>query len=276
MNSHRGLLIAGNWKMNHGPSETERFFSELARLASTALSPEEKAPLEGGSTQVALFPPAVSLDSALQRRNQVPFRVEIGAQNVHWESQGAFTGEVSGSMIRQLGVAWALVGHSERRQYFGETNATALKRTESLLKQEFHVVACIGENLEERKGNRTQEVIAEQFLNSIPTDAAPHASSKRLVIAYEPVWAIGTGLTATPEEIEASHHFLRELIEKRWGLDTAKSTLLLYGGSVTPQNLAAILACPNVDGALVGGASVKPESFFALLQVAARAASSPN
>lgn len=253
--------------MNHGPSETERFFSELARLASTALSPEEKAPLEGGSTQVALFPPAVSLDSALQRRNQVPFRVEIGAQNVHWESQGAFTGEVSGSMIRQLGVAWALVGHSERRQYFGETNATALKRTESLLKQEFHVVACIGENLEERKGNRTQEVIAEQFLNSIPTDAAPHASSKRLVIAYEPVWAIGTGRTPTEADIAAIHGTIRGRLAARFGA-SGQGMRILYGGSMKPGNAKAILALPNVDGGLVGGASLVAADFLAIARAA--------
>ncbi len=273
MNSHRGLLIAGNWKMNHGPNETGRFFSELARLVTTALSPDQKSALDSGQIQIALFPPSVSLTSALESKSQVPLKIEIGAQTVHWEMQGAFTGEISAPMVRQLGVNWALVGHSERRQYFGETNATALKRTQSLLKQEFHVIACIGENLEERKANRTQEVIAEQFLNSIPMDAGPQALSKQLIIAYEPVWAIGTGLTPTAEEIEASHRFLRELIEKRWGSNTAQSTLLLYGGSVTPQNTASILACSHVDGVLVGGASVKPESFFALLQGAAQAVS---
>ncbi len=255
--------------MNHGPSETEQFFSELARRMTTDASPKEKSAFSESSVRFCLFPPSVSLSAAIHSRSKLPFKIEIGAQTVHWENQGAFTGEISGTMVRQLGVQWALVGHSERRQYFGETNATALKRAASLLKQDFHVVACIGENLEERKANRTQEVIAEQFLNSIGNDDGAHLLSRKLILAYEPVWAIGTGLTATPTEIEEAHQFLRTLIEKRWGSATAENALLLYGGSVTPQNLATILECPNVDGALVGGASVKPESFFSLAQSAA-------
>ncbi len=254
--------------MNHGPTETERFFSELAKSVTTSLNPQERSSLSADGIQLVLFPPSVSLSSAVRSRDQISFKIEIGAQTVHWENQGAFTGEISGSMIRQVGVHWALVGHSERRQFFGETNATALKRTESLLKQDFHVVACIGENLEERKSNQTQDIISHQFLNSMGDDMGPHLLSGKLIIAYEPVWAIGTGLTPTVEEIESAHHFLRGLIEKRWGVQTAQKALLLYGGSVTPQNIKSILGCPDVDGVLVGGASVKPESFFSLLQSA--------
>ncbi len=257
--------------MNRGPRETEEFFNEFAGLVDTTFNAAEKSTLGvGGRVQAAIFPPTVSLAAALQARSSSPLRIEVGAQNIHWEAQGAFTGEISGPMVRQLGLNWALVGHSERRQYFGETNTTALKRTESLLKQGFTVIACLGETLEERQSHRTQAILSDQFLNSIGEDSGTQARSKNLIIAYEPVWAIGTGLTPTLAEIEASHEFLRDLIAKRWGTETAQSTLLLYGGSVTPQNIGAILRCTSVDGALVGGASVKPESFAALLKLAAQ------
>jgi triosephosphate isomerase len=215
----------------------------------------------------------LSLGTALTASARAGFPIAIGAQNVHWEKKGAFTGEVSGPMVLELGLKWALVGHSERRQYFNETNETARKRTESLLEQGFHVVLCVGETRAEREAGKTSEVVSRQ-LNAVLVESAKGACAYlngTLLIAYEPVWAIGTGLTATPEQAEEAHQMIRKLLWDRFGMECAGRTPILYGGSVTPENVDSLLACANIDGALVGGASVKPESFAALLAAGARA-----
>ncbi len=258
----RGVLIAGNWKMNHGLKATEEFFRALKKPSAAR-----------DSVQAALFPPMTSLAHAHSLAAKAPFPIHVGAQNVHWEKSGAFTGEISGAMLSELGISWALVGHSERRQYFGETDETARKRTESLLAQGFRVVLCVGETRAEREANRTLEVLTRQLAGAIPEAGKGAAAylDGRLVIAYEPVWAIGTGLTASPQQAEEAHQQIRKLLWDRFGMDAAGRTPVLYGGSVTPENVDSLLACPNVDGALVGGASLKPEGFMALLEAGLRA-----
>ena len=272
-NRSRGILIAGNWKMNHGAQATRDFATALGASWSTRLSDQTRAALSDPARLRALiFPPFLSLPAAQAALANLP--IAVGAQNVHWEDKGAFTGEISGEMLRELAAdggrptdtVWTLVGHSERRQYFAETDETVKKRAESHLKQGFHVVLCIGETRSEREGGETEMVIRRQLANGLPD-----AWSSRLVIAYEPVWAIGTGLTATPEQAEEAHAFTRGELSRKYGPDAASRTPILYGGSVTPENVAGLLAKPNVDGGLVGGASLKPDGFLTLLEAAGHA-----
>jgi triosephosphate isomerase (TIM) len=224
------VLIAGNWKMYKGPRET-RTFCEAFR-----------AP---GGVEAVLCPPFVSLQAALESDHAV------FAQNVHWADEGAFTGEISAPMLLELGVQGAIVGHSERRQYFGETDETVRLRTQHALEAGLCVIACVGESEEERERGETEAVLRRQV--SVLTH------HDNLVIAYEPVWAIGTGKTATPEQAQAAHELIKGLLD----------VPVLYGGSVKPDNAAELLSQGHVDGALVGGASLEVESFTAICQAAA-------
>lgn len=262
----RPLVIAGNWKMNLGPREAKQFFVELRTRW-----PESNLEKGKDGLETVLFVPDLSLASSQQTAAGLP--IEIGAQNAHWEEQGAFTGETSGKMLRECGVTHVLVGHSERRQFFGETDETVRKRTESLLDQGFQVMVCIGESQQERESGQTQQVLQKQLEGVFcPNGRATSAltvdlpAGKRSVsVAYEPVWAIGTGLTATPAQAEEAHHFIRTWISKTLSPQAAEGTPLLYGGSVKPDNIDELLSCENIDGALVGGASLKPESFLSLI-----------
>lgn len=256
----RALWVAGNWKMNGTRAETQTFFDAL----KTSF-PKSDLP---AALHTAIFVSPLSIDRALTVRGDLP--VEIGLQNVHFETKGAFTGEISGPMALEAGIKLALVGHSERRQYFGETDATAKRRTESLLAQGFTVIHCIGETKTERLENQTETVLARQIDDGLPTEY-----SDRLIIAYEPVWAIGTGLTATPEQAEEAHAFIRTRLATRYNRDAAEKLPILYGGSVTPDVFPALLALPNVDGGLVGGASLKAESFRQLIQQGLEVTRSP-
>jgi len=267
----RGILIAGNWKMNCTQAETESFFSALhfqAPLLALA-----QGYFKSCTLRATLFPPMLSLSKASDLAAKTIFPLEIGAQNIHWDKRGAFTGEISGPMALEAGIKWALVGHSERRQYFNETDETSRKRTESLLDQGFHVILCVGETRAEREGGRTAEIVTRQ-LNAVLKEAGKAASTYlngTLIIAYEPVWAIGTGLNATPDQAEEAHRLIRELLHDRFGSECATRTPIIYGGSVTTENMESLLACANVDGALIGGASLKPESYAQLLAAGARA-----
>jgi triosephosphate isomerase len=270
----RGVLIAGNWKMNLGVAETSAFFGAVADLCrKTPLDQATRSGLKSGALGALVFPPMLSLARAHELASAAPFTCEAGAQNVHWEKKGAFTGEISGPMLSELGVRWALVGHSERRQYFGETDETVRKRTESLLEQGLQVMMCLGETRSEREAGQTEAVITRQLAGALPASGKGAAAylDGRLVIAYEPVWAIGTGLTATPAQAQEAHALLRGLLSARFGAEAAENTPLLYGGSVTPENADSLLACADVDGALVGGASLKPEGFLQLLAAGGRA-----
>lgn len=257
MSKPRGVLIAGNWKMNHGQAETEAFFASLGTLPKTA------------GLEAALFPPATSLGIAVARASGKG--VHIGAQNLHWERSGAFTGELSPALLLEIGVRHALVAHSERRQYFGETDESARRRVEGAILNGIRPILCVGETRAEREAGQTASVLLRQLRGALPDASAGAFLDGRLIIAYEPVWAIGTGLTATPEQAEEAHQIIRKDLWDRFGLEAAGKTLVLYGGSVTPQNVASLLACANIDGALVGGASLKPDSFRALVAAGAEA-----
>jgi triosephosphate isomerase (TIM) len=229
------VLIAGNWKMHKRPGETADF---CARLRASSDPPP--------GVQVVVCPPFTSL------REAVESGLTTYAQNVHWEPEGAFTGEVSAEMLLDLGVSGAIVGHSERRQHFGETDETTARRAERALDSGLRVIACVGELEDERERGETEDVLRRQV-----TVLPEH---ERLVVAYEPVWAIGTGKTATPEMAREAHAFIKHLLEAP----------VLYGGSVKPENAEELLAQPAVDGALVGGASLEVESFTAICAAAAR------
>ncbi len=223
------MLIAGNWKMFKGPRETEEFVR--------AFSPPD-------GVEAVIAPPFTSL------REAVAGGTTVFAQNVHWADEGPYTGEVSAAFLKELGVAGAIVGHSERRQYFGETDETTAKRADQAFAWGLRVIACVGETEAQREADETEDVLRRQVA-ALP----PHPD---LVVAYEPVWAIGTGKTATPELAQEAHAFIKTLIDAP----------VLYGGSVKPENAAELLSQPDVDGALVGGASLDPESFTAICRAA--------
>jgi triosephosphate isomerase len=233
------MFIAGNWKMYKGPAETAEFCHELKRHL-----PE----LDG--LDVAVCPPFTSLAVAVQILAGTD--IAVAAQNVHWEAEGAFTGEVSAPMLRELGVYGAIVGHSERRQLFGETDETTARRARAALDAGLSVIACVGETEAEREAGETESVLRRQV--------SVLEAEDNLVVAYEPVWAIGTGKTATPEMAQEAHALIKSLLD----------VPVLYGGSVKPENAAEILAQPAVDGALVGGASLDVESFAAICLSAIR------
>ena len=231
------MLVAGNWKMFKGPSEAGTFCRALREA-------------DLGDVDVAVCPPYVSLADAVQ----VLAGTEIGvfAQNCHWADEGAFTGEVSPAMLRELGVYGTIVGHSERRQLFGETDESVARRVRAALDAGLNVIACVGETDEERETGRTNDVLERQLSVLEPDDG--------LVIAYEPVWAIGTGKTATPELAQEAHAFVKSQIDLP----------VLYGGSVKPDNAKRLAEQPDVDGFLVGGASLDVGSFAAICQAASR------
>ena len=236
-------VIAGNWKMHLGPTDTRAFFE---RLSLEHVDAEH---------QLVVFPPAISIPAALASRGP---RVEIGVQNIHWEDAGAFTGEISAPIAADAGATFALVGHSERRHVFGETDDEVRMKVEAALRAGLTPVVCVGETLEERRAGRVDEVIARQLGAVLPVLGQ---SGARFLVAYEPVWAIGTGETATPADASAAHATLRDCLEDAAGVVGAERVAILYGGSVKPGNAAELLAAPDVDGVLVGGASLDPEDF---------------
>ena len=241
-------VIAGNWKMHHGPADTRAFFEAFSLEAI----PEEH--------EILIFPPAISVGAALEASAELG-RIEIGVQNIHWADEGAFTGETSARMVRQAGARFVLVGHSERRHVFGETDDQVRKKVEAAVRQELVPVVCVGETLEERREGRVDEVIARQLGAVLPVLAQ---DGVRFLVAYEPVWAIGTGETATPEDASDAHGTLRECLEDGVGVGGARSVPILYGGSVKPDNAAELLSAAEVDGVLVGGASLDAASFAAI------------
>jgi triosephosphate isomerase len=238
-------VIAGNWKMHMAPAETRAFFADLS--------------LEGvaASHELVLFPPVVSLAAAAEAPRRDP-RIALGVQNIHWEERGAFTGETSAVMAAAAGASYCLIGHSERRHVFGETDQEVALKITAARAAGLVPVVCVGETLEERKAERVEEVILRQLDAAIPPLGG---NGGRCLIAYEPVWAIGTGETATPEDASAAHATLRGRLENAWGGEAAASVPLLYGGSVNPANAAELLQASDVDGVLVGGASLEPGSF---------------
>jgi triosephosphate isomerase (TIM) len=242
--------MAGNWKMYKTPAETIDFFERFRGLVEQATHCE-----------IAIFPPFTSLAPAVELARGT--RIRIGAQNIGWAKEGAFTGEVSGRMIGAVGATHALVGHSERRQYFCESDDTVLKRTHAALEHGLTPIVCVGELLEEREAGRTEEVLSSQFAKGIA--GLTPAQFEKIVIAYEPVWAIGTGKTATPEIAAEAHRAIRAQVRLKFGADAAAAVRILYGGSVKPDNVRALMGQPEIDGALVGGASLDASSFASIV-----------
>lgn len=251
----RGVLLAGNWKMNHLQKDTIAFLDAMV----PALQASKKT-----NAQMRLYIPALSLEVAAKKTKTDSLPIQIGSQNTHFEKSGAFTGEISAPMLKEIGIDQTLVGHSERRQHFGETNETVLKRTISALEQGLEVLVCIGETLDERNAGKMETVLLTQLDLLVEQETSRNAFGKKLHIAYEPVWAIGTGVTASPAQAAEAHAYIRQLLEKRIGTETAQATKILYGGSVTPANFKELLACEDIDGGLVGGASLKTESWTQL------------
>lgn len=250
--SPRKKFVAGNWKMH-------MTLDEAASLARAL-----RAELEGiDEVRVALFPPFTALARVVECLRGSG--IESGGQNLHWEEKGAFTGEISAGMLRDAGASCVLVGHSERRQLFGETNASTQKKVQAALAAGLEPILCVGETLEERDADRTLEVVDAQVREGLAGLSGEEIA--KLSIAYEPVWAIGTGRTATPEQAQEVHASIRATLRKLTG-EEAETVSILYGGSVKPDNAKALLSLDDVDGALVGGASLQADSFAAIVRAA--------
>ncbi len=259
MSKPRGLLIAGNWKMNHSLKEAAAFFSAL-----------QKHPWKRSSSrknEYWIIPSFVALSHARELAQRLPFTLFIAAQNAHGATHGAYTGEISGALLQDIGIQRCLLGHSERRQFFGETDASVRERLLGLIEQKFEVLFCVGETLAERKANLTESVLQRQLRVAL---AGISATPQSLRIAYEPVWAIGTGMTATVEQAQEAHRVIRAELSALFGEKIAQQTQVVYGGSVNPGNLASLLAAADVDGALIGGASLMADSFIQMIEIADR------
>jgi triosephosphate isomerase len=248
----RRAVIAGNWKMHGTVAETRALLRAL-RMRLTAGAPDR---------EIVVAPPYTALGAAAEELRGSP--IELAAQNVHWEARGAFTGEISATMLLEAGCRWVIVGHSERRQLFGETDANVNRRARAALKAGLRPIVCVGETLAEREGDRTMDVVRRQARAALLDLGA--ADIQALCIAYEPVWAIGTGRTATPDQAEEVHAEVRRIVVEVAGTQTAERLRILYGGSVKSDNIDTLMAEPDVDGALVGGASLDVESFARIVE----------
>jgi len=246
----RRPVMAGNWKMYKTPTETSAFFEKFRPLVAGA-----------AHCETVICPPFTNLAAAVQAAKDTGIR--IGAQNIAWAKEGAFTGEISGPMITATGATHVIIGHSERRQYFCETDETVLKRTQAALDSGLSPIVCVGERLEEREGGRTETVLTTQFQTGIA--GLTEQQFARIVIAYEPVWAIGTGKTATPDMAADAHRAIRGLVRGKFGKAAGDAIRILYGGSVKPDNVKSLMAQPEIDGVLVGGASLDPAGFASIV-----------
>ncbi len=243
--------MAGNWKMYKTPAETHAFFETFKPLVAGA-----------DHCDIVICPPFPDLHAAIKEAQGS--NVAIGAQNLYWGREGAVTGEVSGHMLQAIRCEYVIIAHSERRQYFGETEADVVRKTQAALEFGLRPIVCVGERLEERESGRTEDILAEQFDGGI-APLSPEDFAK-IVIAYEPVWAIGTGKTATPQIAADAHLLIRKKVAARFGDEAAKAVRILYGGSVKPDNVTRLMTEEEIDGALVGGASLDPNSFAKIVK----------
>lgn len=246
----KNKFIAGNWKMNKTVAETRQFIRELIPLVA------------GVKNRVALCVPYTDLAAAVEETKGT--NIAVGAQNVHWAESGAFTGEISVAMLKEIGVEYVVIGHSERRQYFGETDETVLKRTLAALGGGLKPIVCVGETLAERESGKTRDVLERQISEGLKDVSAADIGS--VVIAYEPVWAIGTGKTATNDEANEAIGFIRSLLAEKYGKDAADGVYIQYGGSMNEKNAEALLSMSEIDGGLIGGASLVPQKFEAIIK----------
>ncbi len=246
----RRPVIAGNWKMYKTRADTRAFFDAFKPLSAASKH-----------CDIIVAPPFTALVAAVEAAQGTA--IGIAAQDMYWEREGAFTGEISARMITDAGCTSVIVGHSERRQYFGETDAWVHRKTKAALEAGLTPIVCVGETLAERDANGTEDVLKRQFEGALA--ALTPAEFSRILLAYEPVWAIGTGRTATPDMAAAAHHHLRNLAAALFTGEQASALRILYGGSVKPENIKGLMAETDIDGALVGGASLDPKSFAAIV-----------
>jgi triosephosphate isomerase (TIM) len=249
--SKRRRVIAGNWKMYKNQKQTRAFFRAFKPLV-----------LDVTDCDIVIAPPFTDIPAAVKAAKGTT--IGISAQDFFWDKEGPYTGEVSTTMLVEAGCGYAIIGHSERRQFFGETNETVLKKTKAALGAELTPIVCIGEMLSDREGGNAEKVIEEQFKGSV--GALTPEEFSRILIAYEPVWAIGTGRTATPEIAAAVHKFVRQCAASQFSESHASALRILYGGSVKPDNIQGLMAQEELDGALVGGASLDPKSFARIVK----------
>lgn len=249
---NRKSIIAGNWKMNKNPDEAKILIQEIIPL------------VKDSSCEVILCVPYVDLHNAMDSTQNT--NIKIGAENCHWEKSGAYTGEISADMLSAIGVKYVIIGHSERRSYFGETNLTVNKRLKAALNCGLNVILCVGETLEQREHNITAEVVSIQ--TKIALNGISKYNMENIIIAYEPVWAIGTGKTATAQQANEVCHIIRDVIEDLYDCEVANSTRILYGGSMNSKNAKELLSQYDIDGGLIGGASLKAIDFSEIVKVA--------
>ena len=245
----RQKIVAGNWKMNNNASQTEALLSELQQKLPTT------------SAQVIVAPSFVNLALAVAKTNGSS--IQVAAQNVHQAEAGAFTGEVSADMLTSIGIKTVIIGHSERRSLYHESDALLANKVDAALRHDMKVIFCVGEELKDRSTNSHFNIVELQLRDGLFN--LPESAWQNIVIAYEPVWAIGTGETASPEQAQEMHQFIRETIRQKYNSDVAESTSILYGGSVKPDNAKEIFSKPDVDGGLIGGASLKADDFVAII-----------
>ena len=250
---YRKTVIAGNWKMNMTASETKQFAEDLKKIMPRAKWCE-----------TLICVPSCNITTAMKAFKDL--RVSVGAENLHYEKSGAYTGEVSADMLKDLGVKYVIVGHSERRQYFCETDQIVNKKVHAALNAGISPIICVGESLEQRETGITESLIAMQVKSALY--GVPADKLRRCIIAYEPIWAIGTGKTATAEQAGEVCSYIRAIIRELYGARVARSVTIQYGGSMNPSNAAELLAQPDIDGGLIGGASLKPEQFVAIINAA--------
>ncbi len=246
----RKAIIAGNWKMNKTPAQAAELIEGLLPLC------------KGANCDVVICPPFVDLCKAVKMTEGT--NIHVGAQNVHWAQSGAFTGEISADMLKELGVEYVIIGHSERRQYFGETDETVNLRAKAAIAAGLIPIICVGESLEQRENGETNALVTMQITKDL--DGVAAADVKKLVIAYEPIWAIGTGKTATDEQANETIGVIRGAVEKLYGKDVSDAVRIQYGGSMKPANVKGLMAQSEIDGGLIGGASLKAEDFAQLVQ----------
>lgn len=245
----RRKVIAGNWKMNKTPEEARKFMEEFVPLVKDT------------EHEVIICAPYIDLKCLIKHFKDS--NVKIGAQNMHWEETGAYTGEVSGDMLKSIGVEYVIIGHSERREYFAETDETVNKKIKAAFRNELKPIVCVGESLEQREEGKTKEIITTQ--TRLALDGLSPEQVENTIIAYEPIWAIGTGKTATSEDANNSIKEIRDEICKIYGQNVAARVIIQYGGSVKPANAKELFSTSDIDGALVGGASLKPEDFAGIV-----------
>lgn len=248
----RKAVIAGNWKMNKTPSETTEFVKELIPVVKDA------------DCEVVICVPFVDLQNAIEAAKGS--NIHVGAENLHWKESGAYTGEISATMLRDLGVEYVVIGHSERRQYFAETDMTVNLKVKAALAAGLKPILCVGEKLEERDSGATDIVLTTQTRYAL--DGVGAEDARKIVIAYEPVWAIGTGRTATADEADAGNGVIRKTLADLYGDETAQAITIQYGGSMNAKNARELLAQPDVDGGLIGGASLKAPDFVEIINAA--------